>query len=249
MKISRTAWEDYISQLREINEAAAEEILSYLDKNGMERTKELLDYSNLIAKKYGAQAGEVAASMYDAIAQLEGVNVAAAVPAEVPQYSEVAKTISGTLKIGNPKVVSEALATLVKKTGTDTMLKNASRDRAEFAWVPNGDTCAYCMAVASNGWREASPQNLASQHSHLHANCDCTFAVRFKKTTSVAGYKPEEYKKIYDNAEGKSSKEKINSIRREQYAENKDEINAQKRQEYAERKERLEGKSETANKH
>lgn len=242
MKISRKAWEDYITQLREINEAAAEEIQFYLDRHGMERTKELLDYSNLIAKKYGAQAGNVAAEMYNAIAQLDGAKVAPAVPADVPQYSDVAKTISGTLKIGNPKIVSDALATLVKKTGTDTMLKNASRDKAEFAWVPNGDTCPYCMAVASNGWREASPQNLASQHSHLHANCDCTFAVRFKKSTTVAGYNPEEYKRIYDEAGGTTSKEKINAIRREQYAENKDEINAQKRKEYAERKQReLEG--------
>ena len=242
MKISQRAWEDYITQLREINEAAAEEMQFYLDRHGMERTKELLDYSNLIAKKYGAQAGNVAAEMYNAIAQLDGAKVAAAVPAEVPQYSEVAKTVSGTLKIGNPKIVSDAVATLVKKTGTDTMLKNASRDRAEFAWIPHGDTCPYCLAVASEGWREASPKSLASQNSHLHANCDCTFAVRFNKSTTVAGYKPEEYKRIYDNAEGTTSKEKINALRREQYAENKDEINAQKRKEYAERKQReLEG--------
>lgn len=28
------------------------------------------------------------------------------------------------------------------------MLKNALRDGAEFAWVSNGDTCAFCMTLA-----------------------------------------------------------------------------------------------------
>ena len=75
---------------------------------------------------------------------------------------------------------------------------------------------------------------------HIHSNCDCTYAVRFDESTDVAGYDPEKYREIYDNAEGRSSKDKINSMRRMQYQENKDRINAQKRAAYAEREENTE---------
>ncbi len=43
---------------------------------------------------------------------------------------------------------------------------------------------------------------------------------------------------MYDAAEGETSQEKINSLRRENYAEHREEINAQKRAAYAARRER-----------
>ena len=45
---------------------------------------------------------------------------------------------------------------------------------------------------------------------------------------------------MFDNAEGDTEEEKLNSMRRDAYAENKDEINAQKRDAYALRKEESE---------
>ncbi len=65
----------------------------------------------------------------------------------------------------------------------------------------------------------------------LHANCDCTYAVRFDSRTTIAGYDPDRYLEQYRAANGD-----LNAMRRAQYQENKDEINAQKREAYQARK-------------
>ena len=137
-----------------------------------------------------------------------------------------------------------AVGRLVKRAGADTTLKNAIRDGAEFAWVPSGDTCAFCITLASRGWRRASEKALKGGHAeHIHSNCDCTYAVRFDGKSGVKGYDPEKYLATYEGAEGDTPKEKINALRRENYAAHKEEINARKRAAYAERKERMAKKS------
>lgn len=121
---------------------------------------------------------------------------------------------------------------LVKRAGADTTLKNAVRDGAEWAWVPHGDTCPFCITLASNGWQKASSKVLKGGHAdHIHANCDCEFAIRFDHSTTLAGYDPEKYLKQYRDAGGD-----INKMRRIDYAARKDAINAQKRAAYAVRK-------------
>lgn len=62
---------------------------------------------------------------------------------------------------------------------------------------------------------------------HIHAHCDCEFAVRFRSDTTVAGYDPDEYYRQYREAGGD-----INAMRRIDYAARKDAINAQKRAAY-----------------
>ena len=112
------------------------------------------------------------------------------------------------------------------------MLKNALRDGAEFAWVPNGDTCAFCMTLASRGWQRASKGAIKNGHAeHIHANCDCTYAIRFDPEVNVEGYDPDAYLKAYRDAGSD-----VNELRRIHYAENRERINAQKRAAYAARK-------------
>ena len=107
---------------------------------------------------------------------------------------------------------------LVKRAGADTTLKNAVRDGAEWAWVPHGDTCPFCITLASNGWQKASSKVLKGGHAdHIHANCDCEFAIRFDHNTTVAGYDPDKYLKQYRDAGGD-----INKMRRVNYAANID---------------------------
>lgn len=100
--------------------------------------------------------------------------------------------------------------------------------------MPRGDTCPFCIALASRGWQRASQKALKGDHAqHIHANCNCEYAIRFTSDTTVAGYDPDRYLKQY-NAYGGD----INAMRRAQYAGNKDFINAQKRAAYAARKAR-----------
>ena len=169
--------------------------------------------------------------MYDALAEAANAGVPAAEPAEPADYGEVARMVNAT-KNQNPANLPNGVSRMVKRAGADTTLKNAVRDGAEWAWVPHGDTCPFCITLASNGWQKASSKVLKGGHAqHIHANCDCEFAIRFDRNTTVAGYDPEKYLKQYRDAGGD-----INKMRRVQYAANKERINAQKRAAYAERK-------------
>lgn len=242
MDITAEAWQTFIRKLRRVNEAAAQKVLDYLAAHPVESyadRQRLIEYAYLITAKYGEGAAALACEMYDAVAAASAVPVAPALPASVPSVGEVAKAVTGTLKTGNMNIVADSIGRLVKQTGVDTTMKNALRDGAEWAWVPSGDTCAFCITLASRGWQRASRDAVKNGHAeHIHANCDCTYAVRFDKKTTVAGYRPEEYLAMYENADGSTPKEKINAMRREFYAENAEEINAQKRDNYEKRRDR-----------
>lgn len=113
------------------------------------------------------------------------------------------------------------------------MLTSSIRDGAEWVWISRGDTCPYCQMLASRGWVKASKKVLKGNHaSHIHAHCDCEFAIRFDGKSTVEGYNPQRFKRIYDNADGKSFRDKINSIRRENYDVIKEERNERRREIY-----------------
>lgn len=97
-----------------------------------------------------------------------------------------------------------------------------------------GCECGICLTLASRGWQRASQAAIKGGHAeHIHASCDCEYAVRFDGRTSVAGYDPEAYLAQYNAAGGD-----INRMRRVNYAKNKERINAQKRAAYEARKTR-----------
>ena len=236
MTISSQDWKNFINKLSKIDQTAGALMEYYIDTHGIDNP-EIVNYAYSLTSKYGEAAGALAAEWYDQVAEASGKVLPAAEAAEVPEYKEVAKAVNGTKKTGNIKTVANSVGRLVKRTGVDTTMKNAIRDHAEWAWIPNGDTCVFCLTLASNGWQPASESQMHGGHAeHIHANCDCTFAVRFDKSTKYSGYDPAKYKQMYDEAEGFRSKDKINAMRRANYAENKDKINAQKRIAYANRK-------------
>lgn len=243
MIITDATWTtQYIGRLRKINDAAADKIRKYLEKNMIVTLQDwnaLIDFAYGVSTKYGEAAGAIACEFYDAVALGSNVTVPAAVPAATATYAEVAKSIRGTGKSGNIDLMAGSISRLVKMAGVDTTMQNALRDGAEWAWIPRGDTCAFCFTLASRGWQRASKKAIKNGHAeHIHANCDCTYAVRFSPDDDVEGYFPNEYREIYLNADGKKPEDKINSLRRGLYAENKDKINAQKRAAYAKRVER-----------
>ena len=234
MQISTRDWIRYISRLKAISEKAANEMQAYITAHGFANTNEILHLAYALSTKYGEAATAAACEMYDAIATAAGASVPAAEPAATATYGEVAKAVNGAIKDEYGGQVPQIIGRKVKQAGADTTLKNALRDGAEFAWIPHGDTCAFCMTLASRGWQRASTKAIKNGHAeHIHSNCDCEYGIRFSESDSVGGYDPDRYKRIYDAHGGD-----INAIRREQYEANKDKINAQKRTAYAERMER-----------
>lgn len=235
MRISTKDWLAFVGKLSQINQAAADEIRSYVAKNGFADTQALISYCYHVADYYGTASASLSALMYDTIAELEGVALPAAELAASPTYGDVAKAVNGTLKTSqNPDEIAGSVSRLVKMAGQDTMLFNAQRDGAEFAWIPSGDTCAFCIMLASRGWQNISKATLRNGHAdHIHSNCDCTYMVRHSSDFDVRGYDPDKYLREYNDADGSNWKDKLNAMRRDRYAENADEINAQKREAYA----------------
>ena len=232
MYISTKDWKKYIDKLSAMDKKAGELMKEWIQRHGFGDVKALTDYAYAVATKYGEGSAALAAAMYDAIAELSGKFYEAAEVAPTPAYGEVAKTVNGTLKHSqNPNSVSNAISRLVKRTGADTVLKNAERDGAQFAWVPNGDTCAFCITLASRGWQYMSKKALKNGHAeHIHANCDCTYAIRFDNKSGVRGYDPQKYEDMYYGVEGDSPNARINALRRMRYEQNKELIRTQKRE-------------------
>lgn len=184
---------------------------------------QIIDLAYALVTKYGEASATLSAQMYDEIAELAKANVPPAVPAETASIDEVGKTVNGILKdTQNEDVLSNSIGRMVKQAAADTTLKNALRDGAQVAWIPHGDTCAFCITLASRGWENVSRKTLKNGHAeHIHSNCDCEYGVRFNSDTKYEGYDPEFYKDMYYSQEGKNSKERINSMRRMLYAKNK----------------------------
>lgn len=227
MKISEKTWVEYITRLSRLNETAGQKMADYIERYGTVDTDALISYAQALVQKYGEGSAELACQMYDAMAEASGAEIPPAEPAEPADYGETAKMVNATKQ--SPPLLQSGVSRLVKRTAADTTLKNAIRDGAEWAWVPNGDTCPFCITLASRGWQRASKKALKGDHAeHIHANCDCEYAIRFDSRTSIAGYNPDKYLDQYYDHGGD-----INAMRRAQYARNKDKINAQKRAAYA----------------
>ena len=220
----------YHARLSKLNEKAGQQMAEYVAAHGIEDGPALIAYAHALVTKYGEGSAELACQMYDALAEAQGVTLPAAEPAATAEYGEVARMVNAT-KRQNPANLPNGVRRLVKRAGADTTLHNAIRDGAEWAWVPHGDTCPFCIMLASNGWQKASAKLLKGGHAeHIHANCDCEFAVRFDGSTNVAGYDPEKYLRQY-----RAAGSDVNAMRRIDYAAHRERINAQKRAAYAAR--------------
>lgn len=264
MRISRKSWTEFKNALAKINEKAANEMAAWLERNGgydaIDREL-VLDMAYAIATKYGEASSTLSALYYDAIADLEKALVPPAEVAETASYSTVAKSVQGAAKTStDSKYLGGVVGRLSKQAGQDTTLQNAKRDNAQVMWMTVGDTCAYCLSLSAMGWVNASREMIEGGHAkHIHANCDCFYAVKFNSNTVYDGYSSEDnYKKIYQLAVNQGvindgdklpverllDKNILNATRREAYDINSKEINAQKRSAYAKRMERESSEAE-----
>lgn len=219
MEIRQSDWKAYTNRLHRIRGTAETRMERWMESH--EPGQEMVDAAYILATNYGEAAAALACEMYDEIALAQGAAVPAAEPALTATMAETGKAVYGTLK-NQQSTVPATVGRLVKQAAADTMLQNAARDGAQFAWIPSGDTCAFCLTLASRGWQRQSRKAAQRHASHIHANCDCEYAVRFDSYSTVQGYDPDALYEQYRDAEGSTPQEKINSLRRAQYARDKD---------------------------
>ena len=228
--ITKVNWLKYIQRLAAIDKRAGAQMQAWIDEHGLTDIQAAIDYAYGLATKYGETSATLSAEMYDYMADVMNADVPAAIPAETATMAEIAKALNWA-RYHSPSQIPSIVGRHVRQAGADTMMQNAKRDKAQWAWVPQGDTCAFCITLASRGWQEASKTVLRGNHAeHIHQNCDCTFAIAFKPTDRKKYdyiYDPDRYKQMYDESGGD-----INAMRRKIYDANKDEINAQRRDAY-----------------
>lgn len=84
----------------------------------------------------------------------------------------------------------------VRRAANECLAYNASRDPAKpsYARVPVGETCGFCLMLASFGFTYTSEE--AAHHSH--ANCNCRVVPSFGKA-EVRGYDPGEVYTRYND--------------------------------------------------
>lgn len=226
-KTKEVTIEQYREKLSSVCERASELTQKWLERHPGASRQEILDATYKITQAYGLAASTLAANKYDqdvALAEKQGFLKPGQIKeAEVWDplgYGAIAKAINGTLKNNTKDKLPDTVGRMVKSFAEDTTLKNANRDGAEYAWIPAGDTCVFCLSLASNGWQRASRSTAQGNHAdHIHPHCDCTFSVRFSKDTNVKGYHPEKIKAMIESQEGDTWNDKLNSMRRQMYAE------------------------------
>ena len=245
-RVSDKAWRTYTKRLEKQRDAAWQDAYDWVMRHGervpMDRCKRMMVEASV---HHGRSTSALAATYFDQMARAEGaegvkaIAVNDAVQDRAKRLSIAANKSLPKLSAGDTegfaKAIAAAVAADVKRQATNTTVFNAAKYGAEFAWIPGGDeTCAFCITLASNGWQRASKETAMGQHAeHIHDNCMCEFAIRFDKSTEYAGYNAEKYEQIYEDADGRSSQDKVNSIRRDLYAENGDKIREQHRERYA----------------
>ena len=229
MTVTLNEWTKYRDLLAKLSNKAAEEFRDAVwGANGRWAgvglanipRDELIEFAYGLVTKYGEGTAALACEYYDALAELSGMSLAPAIPAETATIGEVGKALNGSMKFSeSQEYLSGVVGRLVKQAGQDTTLQNALRDGAQFAWIPAGETCAFCLTLASRGWQYASKKAIKGGHAeHIHSNCDCAYSIRFNERTKVEGYDPDKYLSMYRHADGRTPQDKINAMRREAYA-------------------------------
>lgn len=89
---------------------------------------------------------------------------------------------------------------LIKQPGRDTMIASARRHGIRYARVPNGDTCPFCLMLASRGAVYHTEKKAGGKGNRFHGLCDCSVeAIRDDEDMEIlkreVGYDPDE---LYD---------------------------------------------------
>lgn len=194
----------------------------WIDKYGVSDERAMVRFAKALTDKYGEAAATQACQMFEEIAAASN-KVVNAVPANVATFGEVADDVYGCMKqspLG--KLVPGVVEKLTKQAAEDTMLQNAQKNNAEWAWVPDGGACVFCRSLAANGWQHLSKSTKDNHAEHIHANCNCEFAIRFNKNDGIQGHNFEEYKKEYEEHKDdlKAWRRELEEITKEMQSEN-----------------------------
>lgn len=194
----------------QLKQAAIDEFMEYVYE-GM-TIDELIDAATAVAAKFNYLGYELGAQWYDLCSELAGID---AEPAELPELdtdaiagrarSAVDNATEGatTGQVFNYFLQNE-IQKSIRMTGDANLWRDYERGLAGGRWarVPVGDTCAWCLMLASNGaWYLTEKSALGADGGHYHDGCNC-IAVYHADADSIQGYEAlSKYKSMYYEAD------------------------------------------------
>lgn len=194
----------------QLKESAIDEFQEYV-YDGM-TVDELIDAATNVAMKYSRLGCELGAQWYDLCSELAGIDVEPAEYGELDpdNVREHAQNKLNANPNSEPTAVfnsflQDMINNSIRETGNDNLWRDYERGMAGGKWarVPVGDTCAWCLMLASQGAWYLSKESatLKERGDKFHDGCNCV-AVYHADAESIAGYKNlERYKTMYYDAE------------------------------------------------
>lgn len=209
----------------QLKQAAIDEFMEYVYE-GMS-IDELIDAATNVAMKFNYLGCELGAQWYDLCSELAGLDVEAAYLPEVD-----AQAVAGRAKAAIDTAPESSFAgevfnyflqneiqKSIRMTGDANLWRDYERGMAGGKWarVPVGDTCAWCLMLASQGaWYLSKESALGQNGGHYHDDCNC-IAVYHADAESIKGYEAlSRYKSMYYEAD---NIRRANSNKREFYSE------------------------------
>lgn len=160
----------------------------------------LMEFMPALVRKYGNAAGVAAADFYDGLrADAATTRAFKAIIAEADDVAvtEATRRLAKALFGDNPQSMLAGLGAVVdkqvKQVGRNTIQGSARQDpgRPLYARIPRGDTCTWCLKMASRGFVYASAEEAGGDGNKYHHHCDCVPTPEWSGEPTVEGYDPE----------------------------------------------------------
>ena len=192
---------------RKLIQAAINEFMRLYDESMP--VDEIVSLMSTVGRKYGLLGSELGAQWYDLCSKLANID---AEPAELKPLSADATAKRAVWYLENSTSSQQAIASYfhnviqesIRTTGSDNLWRDYKRGIVSGKWarVPIGDTCAFCIMLASQGaWYVSEESALGKEAGHYHDGCDC-IAVYHADPNNIPNY-PDliRYKEMYYDAE------------------------------------------------
>jgi len=160
---------------------------------GYRRTRLVYDYFPALIERYGSAAAVLGADVFEAEAVEMGikprVDLVPGVNAERASARLLAELNATTTLASSLALVDE----LVKQPYRSTFQDSAIASGAGWARVPRGDTCAFCIMLASRGgvYKTSDIAEFGYSGKKYHGECDCVPVLVRDEGDYPSGYDPD----------------------------------------------------------
>lgn len=173
---------------------------------------DIADLASMIAEQYNMLGAELGAQWYDLCSRLANLEVDEAELAEldpdaIRNRARAAsdKYVNGaTLENSVNSFLQNIIQDSIRTTGNANLWRDYERGMVSGRWarVPVGETCAWCLMLASQGaWYVSEESALGKEAGHYHSDCNCV-AVYHANPDNIPNYNGlAHYKEMYYAAE------------------------------------------------